>query len=127
LKIVKKITKAHFGTLIAEDVSLPGTWEVGLSEISIPKTWYNLEKSEEIMLLFYDYASNYGIKKSIIEEAWVPSNLYTMESLTDAINDGIKMHFSGNNLRLNPEIEMETFPSVNFNKNTNTFVLCKGR
>lgn len=118
---------AYFNTKLLEDVNLEGTWEVGVSDISFPKTWYNFNRSEDIRLLFFDFTAPHGFRTSIVDDAWVPKNLYTLESLVDSMNNAIQTHFTNDKyLVRNLDIQMKSLPSVNFNRKTNTFVLCKG-
>src|SRR5277367_1690802 len=123
-----KNTQANYTTQLQQNVNLPGSWAVGLSEISFSKTWSNIISTESVMLLYFDSNRTNGINKSIIEEAVIPKNMYTKEYLIETINDAIKLHFDDmKNLKKNTDIQMETIPTVNFNRKTNTFVLCKGK
>ena len=119
--------QAVFETELLDEVQLSGTWDVGLSDISFPKTWYNFSTLEDIRLLYFSFTAPNAIKISIGEDAYVPKNLYTLESLIIAMNNAIQNHFTKDNYLVQDlDIQMKTLPSVNFNSKTNNFVLCRG-
>lgn len=41
-------TLTQFTTKLQDDITLNGDWEVGLSEIIYPKTWYNLSRAQHV-------------------------------------------------------------------------------
>jgi hypothetical protein len=118
---------AWYNTDLSQSLNLSGSWDVGVSEVSFTKSWYNIESSGRVELLYFDPTATYGIQKSSIENSLVPKNIYTKESLIDTINEAIKLHFNENFLNKNKDILIESMPSINFNKKTNTFALCKGK
>ncbi|KAF8795203.1 Protein turtle like protein [Argiope bruennichi] len=67
-----KNTQASFRTELARPILLAGTWEVGLSEIFVPRTWFNIENHnnkysityEDTKIVEKDYAK-YDIKVKI--------------------------------------------------------------
>ncbi|GFQ74451.1 uncharacterized protein TNCT_241071 [Trichonephila clavata] len=42
LSVFPKNTQAAFRTKLAPPIILSGAWEVGLSEIFVPRTWFNI-------------------------------------------------------------------------------------
>ena len=51
-------TLAKYTTRLHNDVSLQGEWEVGLSEIVFPKTWFNINKSQYVRIRVYNWDQN---------------------------------------------------------------------
>ncbi|GFR23696.1 uncharacterized protein TNCT_257781, partial [Trichonephila clavata] len=66
-----KNTQASFRTKLARSIILTGAWEVGLSEIFVPRTWFNIGNHnnkysityEETKIIEKDYAEyDIGVK-----------------------------------------------------------------
>ena len=43
-------TLTQYTTKLREDITLKGDWEVGLTEILYPKTWYNISRAQSIVV-----------------------------------------------------------------------------
>lgn len=80
-------TLTHFVTKLHSSVSLTSDWEVGLSEISFPKTWYNIEKNGGwITVACGGYSSpEIGTMHSYTSEVRVPAGYY--ESVADVVRE----------------------------------------
>lgn len=77
-------------TKLAKPIELEGPWEVALSEVQYPHTWYML-KDKEMGLFFIDYTNNEDEKKISTHAGHVGQNYYnTMEQLVKDINKYIK-------------------------------------
>lgn len=115
LPTVKNLS--NFNTQLPVDISLCGTWEVGLSEISFTKSWNTLIENQfvELLTFFYD-AANKNIKVHRNEFAFVPSGLYSKQELVAKINLAIakfiKIEFPNEKikniiLKKRPEVTIE--------------------
>ena len=85
---------SNFSTQLPVDINLSGTWEVGLSEISLTKSWNTLIESQFLELLSYDgndLANDY-IKVDHIDNATILSGYYTKAELVDKINQVISLY-----------------------------------
>ena len=47
-------TLTQFRTKLKEDITLQGDWEVGLSEIIYPKSWYNITRDQQVAITCTD-------------------------------------------------------------------------
>jgi hypothetical protein len=79
-------TVAHFVTKLADKITLNEEWEVGLSEISYTKSWYNISQNQSINV----FTTNKQIWSN--EEAVLRSGYYpTIEILIQEINKKFKV------------------------------------
>ena len=94
-------TLTHFTTRLHNAVNLQGMWEVGLSEISFPRTWHNIGKNEYITITcescedveprLAEEAKNRRYTKNIkIKRGFYDS----IEDLLEEINKLIKLSYS---------------------------------
>ena len=72
-------TISHFTTQLPVPVELNGQWEVGLSEMIYPHTWYNINQSNNSF--GFDLDENVGTRE--LETRRIPVGCY--ESVTDII------------------------------------------
>ena len=123
-----KEANAYWTTQFGKNINLPGSWEVGLSEISYSKTWFNINLIQKVHLLYFDPLSNNGISTSTIDDGIIPRNFYTKESLIETINNVIKLHFDKRKILIkNKNIQMHTLPEIKFDTNTDSFALLPGK
>jgi len=119
----KKNQAGFYNTAFENTIHLNGTYTVGLSEISFPKTWQDIENNQKITLLYYDPTKNRFIGRSAGEHAIVPSGNYTKESLVEIMNDVIQQHFSDYKLKEDINVQIEKFPKIRFSKMDDKFEL----
>lgn len=87
-------TKAHFITKLLGDYELQGDWEVGLSEIIFPKSWYNVGKKELIHISFTDCYIHGMHQPNHTYTIHIQEDYYSsLESLVQEINDTIAQFF----------------------------------
>lgn len=102
-------TQSCFRTKLSAPLVLVGNdWEVGLTEIFIPKTWYNVD----------GHNSAYSVTLDV--EEWVPRrpSEYTIDVLLennmnvldfcDKVNDGISRHLKNNGVKFQPQKDKVT-------------------
>lgn len=83
-------TLTHYVTKLPQRIHLKGEWEVGLTDIHYPHSWYNL-RGAEILLV-----KNKGSKTFHIENGYYEST----EKLVDTINDLVKTEFHEESVHL---------------------------
>ena len=79
-------TVANFTTKLAEKISFDEQWEVGLSEISYTKSWYNIKKNIFIDVFTSETGAKYGSHECYIRAGFYPS----IDVLIDEINKQMK-------------------------------------
>ena len=79
-------TVANFTTKLAEKISFNEQWEVGLSEISYTKSWYNIKKNIFIDVFTSEIGTKYGSNECFIRAGFYQS-IYT---LIEEINKKLK-------------------------------------
>ena len=79
---------SNFKTKLPKWVILNGSWEVALTEIGIPKTWYTLKKDSHIKMVFDNTTLPPPVpEESATEDVGIlPAGLYESEFLIKQIN-----------------------------------------
>ena len=78
-------TLANYVTKLPHSFDLPGEWEVGLSEIQFPISWYNVTESESHMfLLFLD-----SDVPELVDVSPPPGHYERPDQLVEQINDAL--------------------------------------
>lgn len=94
-------TASTFTTKLPRQIVLTGEWEVGLAEIIYANTWHNV-KDEENTVKFYDIDHN--TRHTIL----IPRARYqTVDDLTKAIYDGIKVVADKDKVDYNAYLEIK--------------------
>jgi hypothetical protein len=118
--------KAFYKTELPETFNLSGIWQVGISDISFPKSWFNVKKEQNIQLMYFNPKNTDGIGYSIIKEAIIHPSNYTKKILVDEINKAILMHFRTIYMK-NTDIVVTMNPMIQFDYNIDKFILYPGK
>ena len=95
-----KNTLTNFTTKLHHEISLTDDWEVGLSEIILPKNWFNVDKNQYVQIKHYVEEEGMVFTS---DKYFIPPGYYTkIESLVSRINAAI----SHINTRENPIIKL---------------------
>lgn len=80
-------TLTHFTTKLHTAVSLSGDWEVALTEVTFPKSWYTIEKGGGVIIVECGgYSSpELGTMHAYTSEIRVPAGYY--ENVTDIVRE----------------------------------------
>jgi hypothetical protein len=78
-------TAAQFRVKLAERLKLGGAWEVGLSEIIYPNSWYNVRQGENIIRIHFN--NNEDKSGKLFVDVTFPAGRYsTLEELVENVN-----------------------------------------
>ena len=105
MNIYPNNTLAKYTTRLHNDVSLQGEWEVGLSEIVFPKTWFNINENQYVRIRVYtnghdiieDEASveeiDYFDRPTLFDVKIRPGYYVNVESLVFEINICLEQYY----------------------------------
>ena len=84
-------TLTNFKTKLAQPIELIGEWEVALSELQYPRSWYNLRKSEN-----HIHCDVNGSGRGYFLTSFVPFGYYpTIKQFVAAVNKTLKTDANG--------------------------------
>jgi hypothetical protein len=118
--------KAYYKTELPETLNLSGIWQVGISDISFPKSWFNVKKEQNIQLMYFNPKNKGGIGLSVVKEATIPPSNYTKKILVDEINKAILKHFQTIYLK-ETDLTANLYPMIQFDYNVDKFILYPGK
>lgn len=111
-------TVANFVTKLAEKIKVSDEWEVGLSEISYTKSWYNIPTEHPIKI----FTSNFGTQHGGGEECNLRAGYYnSVEQLVSEINKQFKCLERGSQKAL-----MKRSPELRYDVITNRIYVQPG-
>jgi len=102
-KYYSKNTLTCFTTRLHSSVSLEGEWEVGLAEVSFPKTWYTIQRKGTAMNITCkdctgvvpDFQGDVAIPSEYSIDLNIPPGYYeTVKDVTDQLNTYVRKLFS---------------------------------
>jgi len=102
-KFYTKNTLSNFTTRLHSTVALSGDWEVGLVEISFPKSWYTIHK--KISVLSISCKDCKGVEPEFSDDGYIPTEFSvevsipggyyeTVKEVCNQLNDNIRKIFS---------------------------------
>ena len=109
----------NFVTHLSRKLNLSDDWEIGLTDISYTKTWYNIMNDEYITMQFSDAKFK---KKEYVFLALKAGNYDTPESICKNINQVLEYNL---NFFIN-ELEIESFPRLEYHKESNRIKMIFG-
>jgi len=98
-----KNTLTNFTTRLHSTIGITGDWEVGLAEISFPKSWYNVHKKISVMSIVCKDCK--GFSPEFTDDAFMPSEFSveisipvgyydSVKDICNQLNDNVKKVFS---------------------------------
>ena len=100
---------SNYKTLLPRHIALTGDWQVGLTEVSFPKSWYTLSENTEISVIL----SGTGDPLPLIEKLVITKGLYSNElKLAEDITNLVKtkMKLAG----LYQRYDIEDYPEISY-------------
>ena len=98
---------SNYKTLLPRHIALTGDWEVGLTEISFPKSWYTISENTEISIMTSDLTDPLSWGGSLVVSKGIYSNeLKLAETITDLVKTKVKLpsRYRDYNIEEYPEI-----------------------
>ena len=78
----------NYVTFLPQNIDLEGEWEVGVTEVTFPKSWFNVPYNQSIELVYYDKKSKSNFNTLKLGE--IKADHYKIDNLIKACNDVIK-------------------------------------
>ena len=85
-------TLSDYTTKLPQEINLEGSWEVGIAEISYPRTWYNVSEGE--FWLKYEY------KRRVVRVTLQPGFYGSPKDIVDELMKGLRQYYGDETLRV---------------------------
>ena len=85
-------TLSDYTTKLSQEIHLEGSWEVGIAEISYPRTWYNV--SEREFWLKYEH------KRRVVRVTMKPGFYSSPNDIVDELMKGLRQCYGDETLRV---------------------------
>ena len=93
-------TVTQFNTRLHQTFDLTGEWEVGMTEIMFPRSWYNIDKDEGYFIVSCTDCTSIdpnplsNVPRNYTFAMHIPSGYYdTMEKIVDQMNEMVQRYF----------------------------------
>jgi hypothetical protein len=118
--------KGYYQTLLSKAIDLNGIWQVGISDISFTKSWFNIKKQQKIKIIYFNPKGEGGVGESDYEDSVIYPSNYTKETIVTEINKAVMKHFQPSYLKKNTDITILHYPVIRFDFILNKFFLYPG-
>lgn len=117
----------NYVTNLPQSFNLENEWEVGLKEITFPKSWSNVPFNQKIDIIFYDRNKSIFFNVLSLDEVFLEAGNYEIDEMIDEINKNIEkyIHSHGGdddnnnelkNLKGFPDKLVTKVPLIKYNK-----------